>query len=258
MSINFHDENNKYTYAIRNAHISWAEMVKNITEIQNKQIIDIGCGGGIYTKELALMGAKNVVGLDFSKEILQAAKENCNNFSNISFIHGDTHNIPYPNETFDIVISRAVIHHLQDIPTFLREASRILNKNGVLILQDRTIEDCTIPGSPEHIRGYFFSLFPKLIEIESKRRPKTNTIQTELQKHSLHVLPAQTQWEIRKIHDSVEALLQDLSPRTGRSILYELTDDELSQLLQYIQTALQNVSPIIERDRWTIWSAMKL
>ena len=72
------------------------------------------------------MGAKNVVGLDFSKEILQAAKENCNNFSNISFIHGDAHNIPYPNETFDIVISRAVIHHLQDIPTFLREASRIL------------------------------------------------------------------------------------------------------------------------------------
>ncbi|COF52299.1 transcriptional regulatory protein [Streptococcus pneumoniae] len=204
------------------------------------------------------MGAKNVVGLDFSKEILQAAKENCNNFSNISFIHGDAHNIPYPNETFDIVISRAVIHHLQDIPTFLREASRILNKNGLLILQDRTIEDCTIPGSPEHIRGYFFSLFPKLIEIESKRRPKTNTIQTELQKHSLHVLPAQTQWEIRKIHDSVEALLQDLSPRTGRSILYELTDDELSQLLQHIQTALQNVSPIIERDRWTIWSAMKL
>ena len=51
------------------------------------------------------MGAKNVVGLDFSKEILHAAKENCNNFSNISFIHGDAHNIPYPNETFDIVIS---------------------------------------------------------------------------------------------------------------------------------------------------------
>ncbi|MFV1458332.1 methyltransferase domain-containing protein, partial [Bacillus mycoides] len=75
MSINFHDANNKYTYATRNAHISWAEMVTNITDIQNKQIIDIGCGGGIYTKELALMGAKNVVGLDFSKEILQAAKE---------------------------------------------------------------------------------------------------------------------------------------------------------------------------------------
>ena len=72
------------------------------------------------------------------------------------------------------------------------------------------------------------------------------------------MFPTQTQWEVRKIHDSVEALLQDLSPRTGRSILYELTDYELSQLLQQVQTALQNVSPIIEKDRWTIWSAMKL
>ena len=100
-----------------------------------------------------------------------------------------------------------------------------------------------------------FSLFPKLIEIESKD-VQNQHYTDRITKHSLHVLP-QTQWEIRKIHDSVEALLQDLSPRTGRSILYELTDDELSQLLQHIQTALQNVSPIIERDRWTIWSAMK-
>ncbi|QWH16875.1 class I SAM-dependent methyltransferase [Bacillus mycoides] len=258
MSINFHDANNKYTYANRNAHISWQETINNIVDVQNKQVIDIGCGGGIYTKELALMGAKNVVGLDFSKEILQAAKENCNAFPNISFIHGDAHNIPYPNESFDLVISRAVIHHLQDIPTFIREASRILKKDGILILQDRTIEDCTIPGSPEHIRGYFFSVFPKLIEIESKRRPKTTTIQQELQKYSLQVFPIQAHWEVRKKHDSVEALLQDLSPRTGRSILYELKDNELSQLLHHIQTALQNVSPIIERDHWTIWSAKKL
>ncbi len=93
MSINFHDANNKYTYANRNAHISWQETINNIVDVQNKQVIDIGCGGGIYTKELALMGAKNVVGLDFSKEILQAAKENCNAFPNISFIHGDAHNI---------------------------------------------------------------------------------------------------------------------------------------------------------------------
>ncbi|CAH2464752.1 MULTISPECIES: class I SAM-dependent methyltransferase [Bacillus] len=258
MSINFHDANNKYTYANRNAHISWQETINNIVDVQNKQVIDIGCGGGIYTKELALMGAKNVVGLDFSKEILQAAKENCNAFPNISFIHGDAHNIPYPNESFDLVISRAVIHHLQDVPTFIREASRILKQDGILILQDRTIEDCTIPGSPEHIRGYFFSVFPKLIEIESKRRPKTTTIQQELQKYSLQVFPIKAHWEVRKTHDSVEALLQDLSPRTGRSILYELTDNELSQLLHHIQTALQNVSPIIERDHWTIWSAKKL
>ena len=176
MPINFHDANNKYTYAQRNAHISWGEMIKGITNIQNKQIIDIGCGGGIYTKELALMGAKSVIGLDFSKEILQAAKENCSGFSNISFIHGDAHSTPYPNDTFDIVISRAVIHHLQDIPTFLREASRILKKNGVLIVQDRTIEDCTIPGSPKHIRGYFSETYRNRIKKTTKNHHNTKRI----------------------------------------------------------------------------------
>lgn len=140
MSINFHDANNKYTYANRNAHISWQETINNIVDVQNKQVIDIGCGGGIYTKELALMGAKNVVGLDFSKEILQAAKENCNAFPNISFIHGDAHNIPYPNESFDLVISRAVIHHLQDVPTFIREASRILKKTVYLFYKTELLK----------------------------------------------------------------------------------------------------------------------
>ncbi|MFJ8527179.1 class I SAM-dependent methyltransferase [Bacillus sp. NPDC094106] len=257
MSINFHDPNNKYTYATRNADVSWGEMIQSIIDVKNKKIIDIGCGGGIYTKELSFMGAKKVVGFDFSKEMLQAAEENCAAFSNISFVHGDAHHLPFVNETFDIVISRAVIHHLQDIPKFLLEASRILKKDGMLILQDRTIEDCTIPGSPEHIRGYFFSIYPKLIQTEAKRRPKAAFVQQLLTKSGLHPLPFQTIWEIRKIHDSIETLLQDLSPRIGRSILYELTDSELSQLLHHIHTELNNIAPIVERDRWTIWSATK-
>ena len=144
------------------------------------------------------------------------------------------------------MISRAVIHHLQDIPTFLREASRILKKNGVLIVQDRTIEDCTIPGSPEHIRGYFFSVFPKLIKTESKE-DQNEYYTARITKTFSSCVPRSNTMGNTKTHDSVEALLQDLSPRTGRSILYELTDYELSQLLHHIQIALQNVSPIIEK-----------
>ncbi|MCX2826444.1 class I SAM-dependent methyltransferase [Bacillus pseudomycoides] len=257
MSINFHDAHNKYTYATRKADSSWCEMIQNIIDVSGKNIIDIGCGGGIYTKELALMRASKVIGFDFSKKMLQAATENCASVPNISFIHGDAHHMPFANETFDIVVSRAVIHHLQDIPKFLQEASRILKKNGMLILQDRTIEDCTIPGSPKHIRGYFFSIYPKLIQIEEKRRPKATHIQQLIAQNGMYPLPLQTMWEVRKIHDSIETLLQDLSPRTGRSILYELTDNELSQLLHHIHSKLNNIAPIIEQDRWTIWSATK-
>ena len=104
---------------------------------------------------------------------------------------------------------------MQDIPTFLREASRILKKNGVLIVQDRTIEDCTIPGSPEHIRGYFFSIFPKLIEIESKDDQNHHDT-TRITKIFSSRVPHSNTMGSTKIHESVEALLQDLSP--NRSI----------------------------------------
>ncbi|MDM5187734.1 class I SAM-dependent methyltransferase [Bacillus sp. DX4.1] len=257
MPINFHDANNKYTYASRKADPSWRTIIQAIIDMNGKNIIDIGCGGGIYTKELALMGAQKVVGLDFSKEMLQVAEENCATLQNISFIHGDAQHINFKNETFDVVISRAVIHHLQNIPIFLQEASRILKKEGLLILQDRTIEDCTIPGSPEHIRGYFFSIYPQLIHTEEKRRPKMEHIQLLLEQIGLQPLPVQTMWEVRKIHDSIEALLQDLSPRTGRSILHELSDNELSSLLHHIRSKLTTTGPIAEKDRWTIWTAIK-
>src|SRR5690242_11922170 len=105
MSINFHDAHNKYTYATRKADSSWCEMIQNIIDVSGKNIIDIGCGGGIYTKELALMRASKVIGFDFSKKMLQAATENCASVPNISFIHGDAHHMPFANETFDIVIS---------------------------------------------------------------------------------------------------------------------------------------------------------
>lgn len=64
-------------------------------------------------------------------------------------------------------------------------------------------------------------------------------------------------YEVRKVHSSIEDLLKDLSPRTGRSILHELSDNELSTLLQHIHSKIYDKSPIIEQDRWTIWTAVK-
>lgn len=257
MAINFHDHQNKYTYSRRQADSSWANTIEKIVNVTGKKIIDIGCGGGIYTKQLAQMGANEVIGFDFSKEILQAARENCGDLQNVSFIQGDAHNIDIPNETFDIVISRAVVHHLQNVPLFLQNAYRILKQGGVLILQDRTIEDCTLPGTPNHIRGYFFSCYPKLIHTEKQRRPETKQLQYLLEQTGFQTSPIQTLWETRKIHSSTTALLQDLSPRTGRSILYELSDEELSHLLHHIHVELGDLAHIVERDRWTIWTGYK-
>lgn len=57
MSIDFHDPNNRLTYASRTAEHHWLESIQRHVVIEGKEIADIGCGGGIYTKVLALAGA---------------------------------------------------------------------------------------------------------------------------------------------------------------------------------------------------------
>jgi len=56
MPIDFHDEQNKQTYATRNADESWISLIKDTVVVSNTRIADIGCGGGIYTKALIKMG----------------------------------------------------------------------------------------------------------------------------------------------------------------------------------------------------------
>jgi hypothetical protein len=65
-------------------------------------------------------------------------------------------------------------------------------------------------------------------------------------------------WEIRAKHPNKEALKKDLAERTGRSILHDLTDDELERLICFIMEQLPSNQEIIEEDRWTIWIGKKM
>src|SRR6266852_5059525 len=220
MQIDFHRQENRYTYATRQADSSWMIMVNTIVAVGGRRVLDIGCGEGIYTKALADMGAASVTGLDSYREMLQRARENCGGYTNIDFVPGSALGTGLLAERYDLILQRALIHRLaqNDLRTCFVEAFRLLRPGGVLIVQDQTPEDYLLPGSKTHIRGYFFSRYPNL-----------------------------------------EALTDDLLARTGNSILHELTDAELQDLVTYItyvQEQLQHAddAEIVERDCWTIWS----
>lgn len=89
MTINFHLKQNQGTYASRSAQQEWLEMIKKYVHIADKNIIDLGCGGGIYSKALVLGGAKHVTAVDFSAEMLKAAQRNCAGIDRLTFRQGD-------------------------------------------------------------------------------------------------------------------------------------------------------------------------
>jgi len=258
MPINFHDEQNRQTYATRNADESWISLIKDTVDVSNKRVADIGCGGGIYTKALIEMGAAHVVGVDFSEEMIKGAAINCKNMQNATLLKGNAYQSNLHANEVDIVLERALIHHLNNLEACFTEAYRIIKNRGVLIVQDRTPQDCLLPGDQNHIRGYFFERFPQLIDKEISRRFDSSQVQQALESNGFRLAKTVSLWETRRVYNEYEELNKDLLLRTGRSILHELTDVELQELISFIGGKLNDSQPpIIEKDSWTLWFAIK-
>jgi ubiquinone/menaquinone biosynthesis C-methylase UbiE len=259
MPINFHEDKNRMTYTTRDADESWISLIEKNVDVMGSQVVDIGCGGGIYTKSLLSMGASQVTGVDFSEEMLKGASQNCMDCKNVTFVQGDAYDTKLPEGGYDIILERALIHHLVDLNRCFMEANRILKHNGILIVQDRTSKDCLMPGDEGHLRGYFFEKYPKLVHKEMNRRHESNHVRNALEFNGFRLLSENQIWETRRRYNDVESLHQDLQERTGRSILHELTDNELNELILYMESKLDGTQlPIIEKDSWTVWFAVKI
>lgn len=254
--MNFHSPQNQLSYTDREADPAWIATIRSRINVQGKQVADIGCGGGIYSKVLAQLGAAHVTAVDFSAEMLKGAARHCVGIENITFTQGNAYHTGLPTHAFDLILERALIHHLQELDRCFHEAHRLLKNNGVLIIQDRTPQDCLLPGSERHLRGYFFEKYPRLIQTEVGRRYDSSTVHTALENSGFTLIGEVQLWETRRVYQDIDTLRQDLLQRKGRSILHELNDAEVTDLADYVQAKLQETSlPIIEQDAWTIWFA---
>ncbi|TQS70562.1 class I SAM-dependent methyltransferase [Ornithinibacillus gellani] len=258
MGMDFHQQQHRNMYTTREASDTWSDMMRSLLPLERiSSAVDIGCGGGIYAKALADLGIPNVLGMDYSASMLEGAKENCRDYNQISFQQGDALQTGLADNTFDLVLERALIHHIPDLRSCIGEAYRILQSSGYIVIQDRTPADCFLPGDEQHIRGFFFDAFPDLKQIERKRRHDSTTVKTILKEIGFHSVEEVTLWEVRRIYEQKSDLLDDLKERTGRSILHELDDAALHELVTLVDASILRNQPIVEKDRWTIWKAIK-
>jgi ubiquinone/menaquinone biosynthesis C-methylase UbiE len=101
------------------------------------ELLDIATGGGHVANALAPFYEK-VTALDLTPKMLQKAQEfiESNGVTNVSFVQGDAENLPFPEESFTTVTCRIAAHHFPDIRAFVKEAYRVLKRNGLFILVD--------------------------------------------------------------------------------------------------------------------------
>lgn len=259
MPIDFHAAANRRIYTSRTADPGWKQMIAESLDIQGSTVLDLGCGGGVYSRAFIEMGAVSVTAKDFSQEMLRGAAEQCRSYPAIRLVQGSALHTGLENNSIDIVLARALVHHLSpdEVLQCFQESCRILKPQGCLIVQDRTVEDCLLPGSSSHLRGYFFELYPELMAKEKQRRHAEDTVLRLLHQSGLTCSSVRYFREIRRVYDSPEGLQEDLLRRAGRSILFDLDDSQLQTLSSYIADKLKDEDTITDQDSWTVWMARK-
>ncbi len=156
-------------------------MVKNTVEYagvkDGDMVLDIGCGTGFLSLKFVDAAECKLTAIDLSEEMLAVFRDKLNRMSNkgydfldlIELRPGNAVNLPFKDETFDIVASSAVMHHVtpEEKPTALKEIYRVLKPGGKFLLGELNFDtsgDHNDIKRLERLMGNFTTLFTLLIE----------------------------------------------------------------------------------------------
>lgn len=131
------------------------------------RVLDIGCGTGNYAIALEQALGCACWGIEPSGQMLARARERS---QNVEFKIGSAEQLSYPAESFDLVFSVDVIHHVGDRAAHYREAFRVLKPGGKV---------CTVTDSEDIIRRRqpLSVYFPESVDVELKRYPRISDLE---------------------------------------------------------------------------------
>lgn len=98
--------------------------------LEEKTVLDFGCGGGELSRLLIERGASKVYGVDLNSEALAQASQANRYGSSAEFLLGSEASIPLPSNSVDLVFCIAVLEHVIEVDAILREWHRILRPGG--------------------------------------------------------------------------------------------------------------------------------
>jgi 2-polyprenyl-3-methyl-5-hydroxy-6-metoxy-1,4-benzoquinol methylase len=150
--------------------VSW--ILTHLKE-EGMNILDLGCGPGLYTQKIAMAGHK-VTGVDFSKVSIQHAKKEAGkNSLDIQYFQQNYLDLKLGNEKFDLVLMIYTdfgVLNPKDRGTLLKNIKAVLKPGGILIfdvLNDKELNTKISPRAWEASQGGFWRPGPYIALSES-------------------------------------------------------------------------------------------
>ncbi len=106
----------------------YEEIYNFMSDIPRGSLLDVGCGAGHHSKDLSSLGYE-VTGIDISVNgLLQAQSVSKADDQKINFVIGDVENLPFDDDSFDVVFCSLILHHFPKRNKLLKEISRVCKR----------------------------------------------------------------------------------------------------------------------------------
>jgi ubiquinone/menaquinone biosynthesis C-methylase UbiE len=104
--------------------------------LNGSRVLEVGCGAGVWTRNLAELGAE-VYHFDLAETIVKQARHAAAPFPTQGFV-ADMHHLPFPKDSFDAIFGSMVMHHTEDHQGFGKELSRVLKTSGRAVFHENS------------------------------------------------------------------------------------------------------------------------
>ncbi|HHV65877.1 MAG TPA: bifunctional demethylmenaquinone methyltransferase/2-methoxy-6-polyprenyl-1,4-benzoquinol methylase UbiE [Peptococcaceae bacterium] len=157
---------------------SWRrQVVQTVRAEKGMKILDVCCGTGKLTKELAkaVLPTGQVVGIDFSENMLKEAWKNLQDLAgqeNIKLIQGDALNLPFASNSFDGATVGWGLRNLPDLRQGIREMIRVVKPGSMVVSLD--MGKPTMPVFKQLYWLYFKKVVPLLGKIWAGKQQEYN------------------------------------------------------------------------------------
>ena len=156
------------------------QLLKHLNPIKGGLYLDIGCGTGNYTNELAKRGI-NFIGIDPSTEMLEKARHKN---PNIRWEIGTAEKTSLPKDSLDGIIATLTIHHWTNLRAAFSELSRILKPKGKLVI---------FTSTPKQMKGYWLNhYFPKMLQASIIQMPTYEAVEDAMKLAGFEVTATET------------------------------------------------------------------
>lgn len=106
--------------------------LKLVPQLKEKVVLDIGCGKGDFATYCISQGAKHVIGIDISFNMITAAKKR-HTHEHLNFVNTAFEDMNIPDDSIDFISSSLVFHYIEDFQLLIKKISNALSDGGTLL-----------------------------------------------------------------------------------------------------------------------------